>query len=536
MAVDVSIPGSPGWWMVRLFKQLQSDLPRLGRLDDYRRGQPPLVMGSRRLQSAFFRYQRQSRSNFAELIVSAMTERMAVRSIRTSAANDDNGDQVAWRMWTANNLDVGQTDVHDDMGSFGWTFVIVGAPTADGEEPVITIEDPRQVTTAQDPLRPDRTIAGFKIFHDDTRDMDFVYLWLPGRMWVAQRPRKARTAPVTNRTALEGKPPPIPVSFTPRTFDLLPVGQRAGDGRIVWAGEQPDGVLDPELLGEDFDGPTSEAYAVDDVPVVKFANRKCTGEFELHTDLLDRINQTTLDGMVIATLQAFKQRAIELSAEAGEDGGLPDEDEDGNPIDYNEIFEADPGALWRLPIGAKIWESGQVDMTGILALSRHHILNLAAVARTPFPMFSPDSANQSANGASLYREGLTFKVEDRCKIAGRGWAKVMALGFAFKGDDQRGQVADVIVNWAPADRYSILEMAQADAQSTLPRAQKYARIYGMPPDEVQIALAQAQQDAFLANLGQPQQTLTVPSTRVTPSPQLPPAPADDPAADPAAGD
>jgi hypothetical protein len=531
VAVDVSTPGSPGWWMARLFKQLQGDLPRLRALEDYRQGRPPLVLGSQRLQSAFYRFQRQARSNFAELIVSAMTERMSVRSIRTAAANDDNGDQVAWRLWTANNLDVGSTDVHDDMGTYGWTYVAVAAPAADGEEPVVTIEDPRQVTTAQDPIRPDREVAAFKIFHDDVRDMDFVYLWLPGEKWVARRPRKARSQPITTaRTALEGRPPLTPVSFSPRAFDLLPIGRSGADGRAVWDPEQPDGVLDPVLLGEDYDGPTSERYEVQDVPIVKFGNRRCTGEFELHTDLLDRINQTVLNKIVIVTLQAFKQRALETSTEAGEDGGLPDEDEDGNPIDYNQVFEADPGALWRLPIGAKIWESAEVNMQGILASARDDILHLAAVSRTPFPMFSPDSANQSANGASLYREGLTFKVEDRGKIAGRAWAKVVALGFKFKGDEQRGQVADVIVSWAPADRYSILEMAQADAQSTLPAAQKYARIYGMPPDEVAIAMAQRNQDAFMTNLGQ--SALRVPSTRA-PQPQLQPAPDREPAPTPA---
>jgi hypothetical protein len=516
VAVDVSVPGSPGWWMARLYRQLQADLPRLRRLDDYRRGQPPLVLGSKRLQSAFYQFQKQSRSNFAELIVTAMTERMAVRSIRTAAANDDNGDQAAWRMWTANNLDVGATDVHDDMGTFGWTYVALGAPVEDGDEPVITIEDPRQVTTAQDPLRPTRTVAAFKLFHDDTRDMDYAFLWLPGQKWVAQKPRKVRGRGITtDRSALDGRPPPVPVSFSPSAFDMLPVGQRGPDGRTAWDGQQPDGVIDPAILGENYDGPTSEAYELKLIPVVKFGNRKCTGEFELHTDLLDRINQTVLNKIVIATLQAFKQRAIEVD----DDESLPDEDEDGNPIDYNEVFEADPGALWLLPKGAKIWESGQADLTGILASARDDILHLAAVSRTPFPMFSPDSANQSANGASLYREGLTFKVEDRCRIAGRGWALVTAIGFLLKGDTERGQVADVITDWAPADRYSILEMAQADAQSTLPAAQKYARIYGMAPDEVAIAMAQRNQDAMMANLGQPRPPLQVPSTRVAPPPE-----------------
>lgn|GEM_PF-418493 len=492
--IDTTVPGSAGWWMQQLWRQLKDEQPRLDRLDRYRRGQPEIVMGSERLRSAFFRFQNMSRSNFAELIVSAMTNRMAVRSIRTAAAEDDNGDQAAWRIHAANGLDVGQTDLYRLMGTFGGAFVAVGTPEAPGDEPVVTVEDPRQVITAQDALRPTKTVAAFKLYHDVQAQMDYAILWLPGQKWVAQRPRKARVSQYDVARGVTH----ISVSFSPTAFDMLPVGA-SGESGIEWDAEQPTtpmgtlAVLDPETLA-DYDGPTSESYDLQDVPVVRFGNRDGVGEFELHTDLLDRIAHITLQQMVIATLQAFKQRAIELDPAGGD---LPDEDEAGNPINYDEIFEADPGALWRLPAGAKIWESGQVDLQGILSARKDDVLTLAATTQTPFPMFSPDSANQSANGASLYREGLTFKVEDRCRIAGAGWALVYAIAFQLKGDNARGNSADIIVDWAPADRYSILEQAQADAQSTLPRAQKFARIYGMSPADVKVALAQANQDALM---------------------------------------
>jgi hypothetical protein len=388
-----------------------------------------------------------------------------------------------------------QTDHYRNIGAFGEGYLAVGSPVEVDGEPIITIEDPRQVTTVQDPLRPWRSLAGFKLFHDPAQRMDFAILWLPGKKWVARRARKARMLTVIG--GLHGTPTPAAVTFTASDFDMLPVGAPGPDGKPLWADAQPDGVLQPALLGDGYVGITSEEYDLLDVPMIRAGNRDGVGEFELHTDLLDRITHTVLQQMVIATMQAFKQRALKPSVDAGEDGGLPDEDENGNPIDYNEIFEADPGALWRLPLGAEIWESGQVDLTGILSAAKDYILQLAACTQTPFPMFSPDSANQSANGASLYREGLTFKVEDRCRIAGAAWAQAFAIAFKLKHDAERGNAADVIIDWAPADRYSILEMAQADAQSSLPLAQKAARIYGMSPAEVQITLAQASQQAFL---------------------------------------
>jgi hypothetical protein len=424
--IDVTVPNSPGWWMQTLWRQLQAEQPRLRRLEAYRRGEPQMVMGrgQDRMRTAFYRFQNMSRSNFAELIVSARTNRMAVRAIRTAATNDDNGDQEAWRIFSANGLAVWQTDLFRSMCTFGAGYVAVGAPDDPTDEPTITIEDPRSTITAQDPLRPAKTVAAFKIYHDPIAQMDYTILWVPGEKWVAQRSRKARAT-------LNGEP--VAVNFSPAGFDMVPFGQPASTGGVQWDDDQPDSVLDVDTFDDGYEGITSEKYDMDAVPVVKFGNRDGVGVFELHTDLLDRIAHITLQQMVIATLQAFKQRAIETSTEAGEDGGLPDEDEHGNPIDYNEVFEADPGALWRLPIGAKIWESGQVDLSGILAASKDYVLHLAACTQTPFPMFSPDSANQSANGASLYREGLTFNVEDLCRIAGAGLAHVIALAFAIKG-------------------------------------------------------------------------------------------------------
>lgn len=458
---DVDTPGSDGWWMQTLWRQLQAKQKRLRILDDYRRGRPPLVLGSESVRTHFYRFQRIARSNFADLIIAAPVERMSVRSIRTAAADDDNGDQAAWAMWSQNNLDVDSTDVHRNFLTFSEAYVSIGL---DNGQPTIVGEDPRQVITAQDPVNPRRTLAAFKLFHDEQQGKDFAYLWLPGRMVVASRVARHRVAPIKD---LDGPPPPVPVAFSPRGFDL-----------------------DEQL---------SESYAVQEVPVVRFGNRDGVGEFELHLDLLDRINHMLLQRIVIATLQAFRQRAITLDPTAGTDGKLPTHDDQGKKIDYDDLFKADPGALWTLPVGAKIWESGIVDLTAILSSVKDDAMHLAAVTRTPFPMFTPDAANQSAEGAQLTREGLVFKVEDRNKIAGRAWAKVMSIAFAFAGDSERADLSKLIVDWQPAERFSLSERASADSLAlSLPAAQKYRIIWGMSPDEVQIALAQRSADQLLA--------------------------------------
>lgn len=487
MLADADLPESPAWWMKTLYAELAAKRRRLEALDLYARGTPPLVAGSTAQRSAFYSFQQMARANFADLIVQALVERQSVRSIRTAAADDDDGDAAAWAMFTANNLHNGLTDVLRMMATFGDAYVAVGTPDEETSQPVITAEDPRQMITASDPVNPRRTTAAFKLFRDERAGRDLAYLWLrgsptePGRLIVAGRTvgtsvSLLRTPP---HRLLDGPPPPAQPEFSTSSYT--------------------------------FDDSLGATYDLRAVPVVRFANRGGVGEFETHTDLLDRINHMILQRIVIATLQAFKQRAIELSDLASNDPNdpraLPTHDEAGREIDYDDLFAADPGALWRLPVGAKIWESGQVDLTGILSGVKDDALHLAVVTRTPFSMFTPDAANQSAEGAQLQREGLVFKVEDRNRLAGTSLAQVISLGFSMLGDATRARLGDIIVDWAPAERYSLAERAQADSLAvSLPTAQRLRLIWQLTPAEVQIALAQRASDAMFGPPAPPSST------------------------------
>ena len=487
MTIDVTEPQSPGWWMQQLWRQLSAGQKRFQLLEDYRCGRPRLILGSEAVRSAFARFQRVARSNFADVIVQAMVERMAVRAIRTAADATDNGDERAQAMWKANALEIFQSDVYRMMATFGIGYVSLAQPEDDAEFPIITVEDPRQVVTIQDPVNPLKTLAAFKLYHDQMAGEDVAVLWLPGQKVVATRKRAARIAPPPTEMSFIGPPPLVPVSFSPAAFTI--------------------------------DEARSEEYSVQDIPVVPFGNRDRVGEFELHLDLLDRINHMILQRIVIATLQAFKQRAIELSDQATDDPNdpraLPTHDDEGNLIDYDDLFSADPGALWRLPVGAKIWESSQADIGGILTAVKDDAMHLAVVTRTPFSMFTPDAANQSAEGAQLQREGLVFKVEDRDRIAGRSWAEVVSIGFKMMGDTDRAPVSGISVDWVPAERYSLAEKAQADAQAlSLPWEQKMRLIWQLDPNEVAIASAQRAHDAMLAAMATPAAPLSVPSSRV----------------------
>jgi hypothetical protein len=199
----------------------------------------------------------------------------------------------------------------------------------------------------------------------------------------------------------------------------------------------------------------------DAMPVVRFKNRKGLGEFETHTDLLDRINYMVLQRLVITAMQAFRQRAVR--------GDMPTTvetlDDDGNtvevPVDYSEIFAPGPGSLWMIPEGVELWESQVGDISQVLEGVKSDIRDLAAVTRTPMSMLLPDGQNQSAEGAQFAREGLVFKAEDRQQRAGAGWSRAMQLALRFMGEPP---VTDIETLWLPAERRTLSERADAAAK------------------------------------------------------------------------
>lgn len=450
MPIDATVPQSAGWWLYRLATKLIQRRERLERLAAYYRGDPPLPTGAENSRDAYQSFVKKARTNFAELIVEALRERCVVGGFRTSAADDEDGDETAWKLWKNAGLTVELADVIETMFALGDAYVIVGKD--DDGELLVTGEDPRQVVTEHDPRQQRRVIAALKLFHDDVTDTDVAYLFLPGRVY-----RATRTAGRAIATA--------------RNF--------TGHG---WEWDDAAGGAD------------GAALPLTQIPVIRFRNKRGVGEFETHTDLLDRINHMLLQRMVIATMQAFRQRAII--------GDLPEFDELGKKIDYNEELAADPGALWRLPEAVQLWESGQVDLTPILSSVKDDVLHLAAVTRTPLHMFTPDAAAQgSAEGATLQREGLVFRAEDRQERIGQAASQVLSLMFQLSNDSARGQLADIEVLWRPAERYSLTERASAATQALaagVPWATRMTTIMQYTPQDLARMEVERADDAVLA--------------------------------------
>ncbi len=466
MPIDTLAARSPGWWLQRLILRLADRQARFDTLDDYYTGEASVpVSSTKAVRQAYQRLMRLAGTNFAELVVEAVRERMVVTGFRTGADADDLGDKEAWRIWQANSLDADALLVHRSSLVLSEGYVIVGGPDPDIDAPLITPEDPREVYVEHDPIRRRRPVAAVKVFVDDVDDVQRAYLYLPGMVL-----RAARNKP--------------------------PIGATSVD----WSGWEWD------------DG---EALPAPVVPVVAFPNRatlvdrqdgqgRAWGEFEPHLAVLDRINYTILNRLEIATLQAFRQRAVK---------GVPTHNALGEEIDYDDIFAADPGALWLLPETAELWESGQVDLGPIRQAIRDDVQDLAAVTRTPLFYLTPDATNGSAEGASLAREGLVFKTADRIVAASEAWEQVMSLAFLFAGDEARAHRGDMEALWASPERFSLAERydAASKAQAAgVPWRTVMRDVLQFSPQQVDRMEADRATDAFLAAALTPRETAPSP--------------------------
>jgi hypothetical protein len=447
--IDKGAPGSPGWWFHRLGNRLMDRRLHYDALWSYYEGTNGIpVHAAKSVRESYRRLMAISRTNFAELVVEAVRERMMPTAFRTGAESDDAGDDEAWRIWQANALDADCAEVHRMSLVMGMAYAMVGPVDGEIDAPVITPEDPREVVAEMDPRRARRVRAALKLYRDDTAGVDRAVLFArdaSSQVWFFAAVKRSEA------------------------------GSELGfDGDWDWS---------------------QQAVRVPQMPIVAFPNgtgNRSMGEFERHIALLDRINFTLLSRVEIATLQAFRQRAVK---------GVPTHDADGNEVNYDDIFAMDPGALWLLPASAELWESGQVDLGPLRQAIRDDVQDLAAVTRTPLFYLTPEAANGSAEGASLAREGLVFKTSDRIVQAGESWEQVMSTAFAFAGDEVRARRPDMEVLWASPERFSLAERydAAVKAQAAgVPWRTVMTSVLQYSPQEVERMQAERATDVLLS--------------------------------------
>lgn len=445
---------TPEEWLSYLTTRMDKARPRIDLLRSYTNGSSPLPEMGQNLAKSWLKFQRRARTNPGKLVVSALVDRLIPNGVTVGASDKTPAAVAAARIWRDNRLKVAFSDAIWDAATLGRGYLLV-TQDEDGHA-CVTYELPEHMYVEPDPVRPWRALAAVKVWRDSAAGIDHLVMWVPG----------------------------LRLAYTRSAYDKSKqlISRIAGDWCI-----DPSGV-------QSYEGAP---------PVIVLENRFGEGEFENVLDLIDRINWQTLQRLVIISMQAFRQRALK-SAEGS--AGLPSEDEDGNAIDYQAIFEPSPAALWELPPGVEIWESSQTQITEILNATKDDWRELAVETSTPLSIMLPDSANQSASGAEQPQKALLSKAADRIERFKPALAYLMVRALAVEGIDL-DEAETVEVLFVPPHAVSLTEKYAAAVQArnageALETIQR--NILGYSPEQIaqdkqrraeeQLALAFALQD------------------------------------------
>lgn len=260
-----------------------------------------------------------------------------------------------------------------------------------------------------------------------------------------------------------------------------------------------------EWEGVSSDGDWAFAVKCGCLPIVKMTTPNGKGQFESSLKTLKSIDQQRFQRLCIQEMQAFKQRWVQ--------GDMPEYYQKNDPavkanraragdkIDYSELFEMGPAALWLLPADAKIGESSITDITPIVTAASSDIKHLAGSTGTPLSILSPDTAG-SAEGAKLTTRMLRLKVRDMNMRANDAFVLLLKMALTASGSNASEERFET--TWEPIDLPTELEMAEAASQvkGVIPLKTIARRFLHMTETEIAEMIQDAQDTSFLNAMSQ----------------------------------
>lgn len=404
-----------------------------------------------------------SRNNYAKVIVDAVSSKCGIEGFRSSVASDEQGDTKIKELFDRDDMGFSMQDAVALACTYRKAYLFVDPVTGrqrvvppnnaavmlDGaNEPVAAVVMTRDKAMRQDTLR---------VF---VREVDRETGLATGKLYgyVATRKLDSYRHRSVGGTKITGSDSEIPLDRSLR------------GGWLWWK--------------------QLSSLKTDRIPVTVLQNKDNKNEFEDAGDTITRINHMIWQRVIIATMQAFRQRAVK--------GNFPKRDAQGRDIDYAALFEPGPGSLWQLPEGAEMWESQTTEIASLLEAVRADEKALGAQTKTPMNHFS-DSVNNSAEGAASQKEAYYDKVEDRRKRFGSRLKRHTSILLEVNDEKERAAIENLEVIWTPIESLSLTEKTAAFAslkgqglgiKTALREGMK------MTPSEIRRAIMELNEDAL----------------------------------------
>jgi hypothetical protein len=394
----------PIYWVAYLGDALTLRYQRQWVYDAYYRGEHALPSGPTSAHHTYRRLLRVCRSNWAELVVDAVNERLRVVGFRWTG--DEATDLDVWSdIWQRNNLDASSDSLHVEALVWGYAYAIVW-PDMNGNAS-ITVESPTEVICYAPAAARNQVTMALKRWQDDWGVWHATY-YTPTAIYKydqAQSSGAASSAPprggwIPRETALE--PWPLPNPF----------GQ---------------------------------------VPVIEFPNNprlNTGGRSELEggvVEMIDRINETVFNRLLAAQFSAFRQKWI-----TGME--IPRDPNTGNPM---EPFRSAVDRLWMSENpDAKFGEFSEASLTNYVTAAEADIQHLSSITRTPAYYLFPHGQMPSGEALKAAESGLVAKVKRRQRFLGEAWEQAMRFALLIEGDDAHATDFSCETLWAPAETKS----------------------------------------------------------------------------------
>lgn len=448
---------TPDWWLLKLCKELDKRQTDISQNDAYYCGDHNLAFATPKFREAFGLTLNAFSDNWCALICDAVDERLDVQGFRYGDKQE--GDDKAWAIWQANNLDALSQMGHLESFIKGESFVSVWYDPSNTSTPVITIEDATQCIVKFEQGSQTKRAAALKRWLDDD-GFYYATVYLPDGLYKYQSASKSQTS-----------------------------GTLATTTQLTW--------VERDVLDEVW--PLPNPLGV--VPIVPLRNkpRLMTGGVSEIADIIpvqDATNKLITDMLVASEFGAAPQRwATGMT--------VPKDPTTGTPL---PVFSKLVDRIWLS--SNKDTNFGQfqplnidVFVKGIEMLVQH----LASRSRTPPHYFYLSGQFPSGEAIKSAETGLVSKAKRRMKHFGEAWEEVMRLAFIIKRDKGRSQERAQETIWADAETRSESEHSDALIKRRalgVPLQQLWQDI-GYSPQQIERFMAQLAEEAKLGLIPDP---------------------------------
>ena len=424
--------GEAGALAVQLAHELCIDFgamqPHYMELESYYIGEPPLPRDPERLVDEYKPLLLMGRSDWCQLVVDVVNERLKVGSVRST--KETTQDPTLWEWWQKNNMDGISSQVHTAALKFGVCYVSVW-PTVGGKNDGL----PRII--GESPL------SAFARVNPENGEVEAAI-----RLWCgADGLIYCDLTTATAQWRLVSKGPP----------------QRTYAVRNRWVlGHRHMLTMDPSTIQWTFRDPA-------DTPPVRLNPMGRVGYVPMYTspDLLggwhseiatilpiqDRINKTCFDRLVTQEFCAFPQRAI-----AGIESWV-----DPATGEVKLPFDAAQDRIWTATSpDTKFIQFESDSGKAYLDATTADIQALATQSRTP-PHYLLAGMGVFPSGESVRATeyGLTRKVQMRQQTYGDAWSDVLRLAAQAAHNDTLADDVGVGVVWDDVEARSEGEVVDA---------------------------------------------------------------------------